>query len=171
MRRVLQVSVLVLALLPLVGMAAEDIYEFETEEQEARFERLSREFRCPMCQNANLADSPGGVAADLRREIHRMIMEGRSDEEIEQFMQERYGDFIFYRPPFNFQTLLLWLGPLLFLGIGGWIAYKLMRPDPAGAAQEEALDEEERRRLRELMGGGPRDSGSADDGSGPPPRD
>lgn len=140
-----------LLLLPVTVPAAEDVFEFDTPEQEERFHELSREFRCPMCQNTNLADSPGGVAADLRREIHRMIMEGRTDEEIEQFMHDRYGDFIFYQPPFNWQTLLLWFGPLIFLAIGGWIAYTMTRSDPARAAREEALSDEERRRLRELM--------------------
>lgn len=150
--RFLSLSLLcLLVLLPGSAVAAVDVFEFDTPEQEERFRELSREFRCPMCQNTNLADSPGGVAADLRREIHRMIMEGRSDEEIEQFMRERYGEFIFYQPPFNASTLLLWLGPLLFLAIGGAIAYTLTRRNPNRAAREESLSEEERQRLQALM--------------------
>ena len=75
-----------------------DTFQFVTEEQQQRFRQLSDELRCPMCQNTNLSGSTGGVAEDLRREIYRMIMEGLTDQEIEQFMFERYGDFIFYRP-------------------------------------------------------------------------
>ena len=70
-----------------------DTFEFDNDEQQGRFRQLSNELRCPMCQNTNLSGSTGGVAEDLRREIHRMILEGMSNEEIEQFMFERYGDF------------------------------------------------------------------------------
>ncbi|MBU2098602.1 MAG: cytochrome c-type biogenesis protein CcmH [Gammaproteobacteria bacterium] len=104
-----------------------DVYEFETLEQEQRFRQLSNEFRCPMCQNANLSSSPGGVAADLRREIYRMIMEGQTDTEIEQFMLSRYGDFVLYRPRLTLQTVLLWFGPLLFLLLGAWVAWNIIR--------------------------------------------
>jgi len=95
-----------------------DTFEFDNDEQQGRFRQLSNELRCPMCQNTNLSGSTGGVAEDLRREIHRMILEGMSNEEIEQFMFERYGDFIFYRPRLRAETILLWFGPLLFLIIG-----------------------------------------------------
>ena len=98
-----------------------DVYEFETPEQEQRFRQLSNDFRCPMCQNANLTSSPGGVAADLRREIYRMIIEGQTDREIEEFMLSRYGDFVLYRPRLTMQTILLWFGPLLFLLAGVWV--------------------------------------------------
>ena len=104
-----------------------DVYEFETLEQEQRFRQLSNDFRCPMCQNANLSSSPGGVAADLRREIARMIIEGRTDTEIEQFMLSRYGDFVLYRPRLTAKTVLLWFGPVLFLLLGGWVTYSIVR--------------------------------------------
>ena len=137
-----------------------DVYDFETEEQERRFQELSREFRCPMCQNANLADSPGGVAADLRREIYDMIMDGRTNQEIEEFMHARYGDFIFYRPRFDATTLLLWLGPLFFLLIGGFVIYGIVqRTRNAGVASEDDLSDEEKAQLSELLG--QRDSPSA----------
>ncbi len=148
--------VLALVLLPgasgALAQGPVDVFEFETEEQEERFQELSREFRCPMCQNANLADSPGGVAADLRREIYDMIMEGRSDEEIEEFMHARYGDFIFYRPRFDATTLLLWLGPLFFLLIGAFVIYSIVqRTRTAGVAREEDLSDDEKARLSALL--------------------
>jgi cytochrome c-type biogenesis protein CcmH len=132
--------------------AAVDVYEFETAEQEQRFRTLSNEFRCPMCQNANLSSSPGGVAADLRREIYRMIMEGQTDQQIEAFMLARYGDFILYRPRLTLQTVLLWFGPLLFLVIGIWAAFSIMRRSGRQSpASTQSLSSDEEARLKELL--------------------
>jgi cytochrome c-type biogenesis protein CcmH len=143
------------ALTPLPGSevsAAVDVYEFENPEQEQRFRSLSNEFRCPMCQNANLTSSPGGVAADLRREIYRMIIEGQTDQEIEAFMLARYGDFILYRPRLTLQTILLWFGPLLFLLIGTWTAVSIMRRSGSKSpAASESLSLEEEARLKKLL--------------------
>ncbi|HDZ09916.1 MAG TPA: cytochrome c-type biogenesis protein CcmH [Pseudohongiella sp.] len=134
------------------AQAAIDVYEFETVEQEQRFRDLSNEFRCPMCQNANLTSSPGGVAADLRREIYRMIMEGQTDQEIEAFMLARYGDFILYRPRLTMQTLLLWFGPLLFLLIGIWVAFTIMRRSGTESpGSGESLNADEEARLKKLL--------------------
>ena len=94
----------------------------------------------------------GGVAEDLRREIHRMILEGMSNEEIEQFMFERYGDFIFYRPRLRAETILLWFGPLLFLIIGGFIAYGIIRRANSVDRATVDLDEEQEAKLNELVG-------------------
>ena len=129
-----------------------DTFEFDNEEQQGRFRQLSNELRCPMCQNTNLSGSTGGVAEDLRREIHRMILEGMSNEEIEQFMFERYGDFIFYRPRLRVETILLWFGPLLFLIIGGFIAYGIFRRANSVDRVTVDLDEEQEAKLNELVG-------------------
>lgn len=132
--------------------AAVDVYDFETAEQERRFRELSNEFRCPMCQNANLSSSPGGVAADLRREIYRMIMEGQTDQQIEEFMLARYGDFILYRPRLTVQTVLLWFGPLLFLGIGIWVAISIMRRSGRESPEStSSLSGDEEARLKTLL--------------------
>ncbi|MBL4820075.1 MAG: cytochrome c-type biogenesis protein CcmH [Gammaproteobacteria bacterium] len=126
-----------------------DTFEFDTDEQHQRFRKLSNELRCPMCQNTNLTGSTGGVAEDLRREIHRMIMDGMTDQEIEQFMFERYGDFIFYRPRLRAETILLWFGPLAFLLIGGYVIFNIVKKSKPG--EVESLDEEEQQRLDELL--------------------
>lgn len=122
-----------------------DVFDFDTAEQEDRFRQLANEFRCPMCQNANLTHSTGGVAADLRREIYNQIMEGRTDSEIEQFMLERYGDFILYRPRLTFKTILLWFGPALFFVIGLWVAFGIIKrsanPVRANNKDEDNTDE------------------------------
>lgn len=134
------------------GYAQVDTFEFETDEQQRRFRQLSDELRCPQCQNANLSGSSGGVAEDLRREIHRMIMEGMSNDEIEQFMFERYGDFIFYRPRLRSDTLLLWFGPLIFLAIGAVVAWTISRrARQTDAAANSELDPKQQQRLDKLL--------------------
>lgn len=131
--------------------AAVDAFEFETDEQQERFRTLSNEFRCPMCQNTNLTGSGGGVAEDLRREIYFMIVDGKTDEEIEQFMLERYGDFIFYRPRLMTETILLWFGPLAFLLLGGWIIAGIIRRARPQVQENAALSDAEQERLRKLL--------------------
>ena len=91
---------------------------FENPQQEERFNQLTLELRCLVCQNQNLADSDAQLAHDLRSEVHEMLLAGNSNDEIKQFMVERYGDFVLYRPPMQKNTYLLWLGPLLLL-LGG----------------------------------------------------
>ena len=119
--------VILVFFIPATSLAQVDTFAFDTPEQQQRFRTLSDELRCPMCQNTSLSGSTGGVAEDLRREVHRMIMEGMSDEQIEQFMFERYGDFIFYKPRLKPETLLLWFGPLLFFLIGAFVLVGIWR--------------------------------------------
>jgi cytochrome c-type biogenesis protein CcmH len=128
-----------------------DTFQFDTEEQQQRFRRLSDELRCPMCQNTNLTGSSGGVAEDLRREVHRMIMDGFTNAAIEQFMFERYGDFIFYRPRLRAETVLLWFGPIIFLLFGGWMAYGIMRKARMIDIEESDLDSSQQQRLQDLL--------------------
>jgi len=94
---------------------------FETQQQEDRFKQLTLELRCLVCQNQNLADSDAQLAHDLRAEVHEMLLAGKSDDEIKQFMVERYGDFVLYRPPVQTNTYLLWIGPIIILLIGAVI--------------------------------------------------
>jgi len=134
-----------------VAIAAVDTFEFATPEQQQRFRRMSDEFRCPMCQNTNLTGSNGGVAEDLRREIYLMIIDGKTDDEIEQFMFERYGDFVFYRPRLTIETILLWFGPLLFFVMGAWIVLGIVRRAKASSSEPVELNEVEQERLRNLL--------------------
>jgi cytochrome c-type biogenesis protein CcmH len=78
--------------------------------------------RCLVCQNQTIADSNAELAADLRRQVYEMVQQGQSREQIVQFMIDRYGDFVLYKPRFTLKTSLLWLGPLLFLLIGLGVA-------------------------------------------------
>ena len=128
-----------------------DTFEFQTVDQQQRFRQLSDELRCPMCQNTNLTGSSGGVAEDLRREIHRMILEGMTNSEIEQFMFERYGDFIFYKPRLRMETLFLWFGPLIFLLIGGAAAIAISRKASQTGQKNPELDDAQREKLQALL--------------------
>ena len=89
--------------------------EFASPQDEVRYHNLIDELRCLVCQNQNLADSNAGLARDLRARTYQMISSGKSDSEILDYMVERYGDFVLYRPPLKPLTLFLWLGPTLFL--------------------------------------------------------
>ena len=85
---------------------------------EQRMVKLSEELRCLVCQNESLAGSHAELAEDLRKEIRVQMKAGKDDKEVIDYLTTRYGDFVLYRPPFKPLTYLLWLGPLLFLGIG-----------------------------------------------------
>jgi cytochrome c-type biogenesis protein CcmH len=91
------------------------IYPFDNELQETRFQALLAELRCPKCQNQSLADSDAEIAKDLRQKVYDLLIDGKSDEEIRNYLINRYGDFISYRPPLTSTTLILWLGPLALL--------------------------------------------------------
>lgn len=95
-----------------------EVKQFESPEQQARYDKMIDELRCLVCQNQNLADSNSELAIDMRRKTYEMVKEGKSSEEIADFMVERYGEFVLYRPPLNQTTLLLWVGPFVILVIG-----------------------------------------------------
>lgn len=122
-------------------------YQFENPADQARFDRLSQELRCLVCQNQNLADSNADLATDLRREIYTMIRQGRSDQEIIEFMVARYGDFVLYRPPVKSTTYLLWFGPFILFLAGLLIMLRLIRQRARSESQPD-LSEQERERLR-----------------------
>lgn len=94
---------------------------------EARLVDLAEDLRCLVCQNESLAGSHAALAEDLRREIRAQMRAGKDDQEVIAYLTERYGDFVLYRPPFKPETWLLWLGPLLFLGIGAAAWYLALR--------------------------------------------
>lgn len=105
-----------------LSWSVSDVWEFETESQRERYQRFAEELRCPNCQGQNIAGSDSQVAGDLRAELYRLVMEGKSDEEIIDFMRQRYGDYILYRPQFQSNTYALWIGPLVILLIGFAVA-------------------------------------------------
>lgn len=101
-----------------------DIYHFTSDEASQRFQHLTRELRCLVCQNQSLADSDAGLAKDLRDKIYGLIQEGKTDEEIRSFLVSRYGRFILFSPPLSASTWFLWSFPaLLLVGMGGAVFF------------------------------------------------
>ncbi|WP_133478322.1 cytochrome c-type biogenesis protein [Cognatilysobacter segetis] len=101
--------------------------QFRDTTEDARFRDLTHELRCVMCQNQSIADSDAQIAVDLRREILRLMRDGRSDEEIRRFLVDRYGEFVLYRPNVGPATWLLWFGPLAVLLAGGAVVWRIVR--------------------------------------------
>lgn len=107
--------VLLVAGLSMAAWANIDTYQFDNPRQEAQYRALIEEFRCPKCQNQNLAGSDAPIAQDLKQKTYDMVKDGRSDAEIRQYMNERYGDFISYKPPVRPSTWILWFFPPVLL--------------------------------------------------------
>ena len=107
--------VLLVVGLSMFAWANIDTYQFDNPRQEAQYRALIEEFRCPKCQNQNLAGSDAPIAQDLKQKTYDMVKDGRSDAEIRQYMNERYGDFISYKPPVRPSTWILWFFPPVLL--------------------------------------------------------
>ena len=116
--------------------------------------QLAEQLRCLVCQNQSIAESNAELAVDLRRQINEQIAQGRSDGEIIDFMVQRYGEFVLYRPPFKAVTLLLWLGPGLMLATGlAVLIYNLRRR--RGQREEQPLSAEQQEQAELLLAAGP----------------
>lgn len=138
--------------LVLSANAAIDAYQFDDAAQEERFRQLINELRCPKCQNQNLADSNSPIASDMRREIHRLVEEGQSGEQVTEFMVARYGDFVRYRPKRDSSTALLWYGPIVLLILGVLVVVSIsLRGRSRGAKPTTRLDDAEQQRLKRLL--------------------
>ena len=147
--------VLALVAAAIIGTAvahAQSVFEprgFSSPEHERRYHTLIDELRCLVCQNQTIAESNADLASDLRREVYRMVEDGRSADEIAGFMVARYGDFVLYRPPLRGGTMLLWVGPFLLTAIGLTVlAVHLRRRRRAPTAP---LDADERQRIRRIF--------------------
>jgi cytochrome c-type biogenesis protein CcmH len=103
---------------------------------EARLKAMSHELRCLVCQNQTLADSDAPLAEDLRKEIRTQMKQGKSDQEVIDYLVARYGDFVRYRPPVNNSTALLWFGPFLLLLIGGFVLFRVLKKQAGGESFE-----------------------------------
>ncbi len=126
---------------------------------EARVMTIAEELRCLVCQNETLAASQAPLAVDLRGQIRVKLAAGQSEQQIVDFMVERYGDFVRYRPPFKASTALLWVGPFVLLGLAAWVLVRTIRRRRAAAPALATADAERARRLL--------DSGDGDGGARP----
>ena len=125
MRRLTAIASLLLVVTPAFAIDVDKA--FDDPELQARYEAIIEEVRCVQCQNQTIKDSNALIANDLRREIRRLIGEGMTDAEVYDFLVERYGEFVLYRPRMSGISLLLWLAPAVFLIIGGIVFVRVLR--------------------------------------------
>ncbi|MDN3653637.1 cytochrome c-type biogenesis protein CcmH [Thalassotalea ponticola] len=125
-----------------------DTYSFPDKVMEKRFAELTYELRCPKCQNQNLADSNSPIAEDLREQVYNLLLDGRSDTEIMNFMVERYGDYVLYRPKVNELTYALWFGPAAFVLVGLIVVISLLRKKQRKPV---ALSAEQQKQLEDIL--------------------
>jgi cytochrome c-type biogenesis protein CcmH len=143
-----------------VGAYTLEELSFEDPAQTEAFRELIEELRCLVCQNESLAASQAELAQDLREEIYRMFKEGKSRDEIIEFLVARYGDFVLYSPPLKPSTYILWFGPFAFVGIGAFFLIRtllLKRRSP-----DRELSDEEQQRLEKLLARSESGSSEAD---------
>lgn len=144
-------TLLISMMLSMAAYAVIEIHEFDSPEQEQQFHELNQTLRCPKCQNNTIGDSNAELALDLRQKVYEMTKEGKSKQEIVDYMVARYGNFVTYEPPFTAGTAILWLGPLLVIVIGfSFIVYRSKRK-PAKLEQTTSLNAQEQARLDALL--------------------
>ena len=124
--KISQLSLAVYLLLTLacsMATVASERYPLQTEQQRQWFAQLTADLRCPKCQNQNIADSNATVSVDMKRKVHQLLLEGHSKQHIIDYMKQRYGDFVYYQPPVNTVTSVLWWGPGIILLIALWLFF------------------------------------------------
>ncbi len=140
-----------LFLVSTLGFAIDD-HQLADPEQQKAYELIISELRCLVCQNQTIADSNAELAADLRRQVYEMLQQGKSKDDIVQFMTDRYGDFVLYNPPLQIKTALIWLGQIAFLLTGlimiSWIIRRKKKTEPT------IIDKDKQKLIRQLLDDG-----------------
>ncbi|HEU4627250.1 MAG TPA: cytochrome c-type biogenesis protein [Steroidobacteraceae bacterium] len=135
--------VLLAALLCVRAAFAIDPTTLPDPQQQARYQKLTHELRCMQCLNQSIADSPVELAGELRNQVREMVVAGKTDDEIRDYMVARYGEFILFRPRFSARNVWLWFGPAIMLVIGAFIAVRIIRQRSKLVEQDnEPLEEE-----------------------------
>ncbi len=142
---------LLMAVTTLARADVENVYDFENLSQEQRFQKLTEELRCPKCQNQNIADSAAPIARDMREEVHRMIREGASNDEVVDALVARFGEFILYKPRVEKRTLLLWATPALAVFVGVLAVLVVVIRSRRSGNTEPALTAEEKARVEQIL--------------------
>jgi cytochrome c-type biogenesis protein CcmH len=135
------------------SLAVIETYEFSLPDLELRYKALSQELRCPKCQNQNIADSNAPISRDLRAIVHEQLEAGATDEEIIDFLVDRYGEFVRYRPGMDSNTLWLWSAPIILLVMAVAVVVTQIRKDRDG--QTISSNAERANKLREKFDGDP----------------
>ncbi len=136
--------------LPSVALAVPyETFEFDSPETEKMFHTINEELRCVVCQNQSISESNAELAQDLRQKVYTMLKEGKSEKEITDFMVQRYGEFVLYRPPFEPKTWLLWFGPAIAFLLFLVFAVRFLKSQSA-KPQVKSLSEEDLKRIKDL---------------------
>ena len=144
----------------LSAWASIDVLNFTSQEQEKEYQQLTQELRCPQCQNNNIADSNATIAVDMRAKVFELLQEGKSKQQVVDYMVQRYGNFVTYDPPLTAATIMLWVFPLLLVLFGISLVLR-RRPkiqnvmqnqeQNVSVEQMESLTDAEQQRLQELL--------------------
>ena len=134
-----------------VAFSAIDALNFTSPQQESDYHQLTQSLRCPQCQNNNIADSNATIAMDMRGKVFELLQEGKSKNDVVDYMVARYGNFVTYDPPMTASTLVLWIAPLLLVLLG--VVFLLRRKPKAQSAvkSQDVLTDEDNTRLAELL--------------------
>ena len=134
-----------------VAFSAIDALNFTSPQQESDYHQLTESLRCPQCQNNNIADSNATIAVDMRGKVFELLQEGKSKNDVVDYMVARYGNFVTYDPPMTASTLVLWIAPLLLVLLG--VVFLLRRKPKAQSAvkSQDVLTDEDNARLAELL--------------------
>ena len=152
MKRLLFIVILIMS----VNCYGVDYRQLDDPKQQESYDSLTKELRCLVCQNQTIADSNAELAADLRRQVYEMLEKGKSRDEIVQFMTDRYGDFVLYKPAFTGKTTILWVAPIVFLLMGLITVFSFIRRKKAlanlqGQAGILQNNEEKQNKIRNLL--------------------
>lgn len=115
-----------------------DIHEFDNEQQRLDYQQLTEELRCLVCQNQNIADSDAGLAKDLRNEVASMVKKGMTQQQITDYLVERYGDFVRYNPPVRADTIVLWVMPLVVLLLAVFMVLRTIKNNAKTSSKDES---------------------------------
>ena len=134
-----------------VAFSAIDALNFSSPQQESDYHQLTQSLRCPQCQNNNIADSNATIAVDMRGKVFELLQEGKSKNDVVDYMVVRYGNFVTYDPPMTASTLVLWIAPLLLVLLG--VVFLLRRKPKTQSAvkSQDVLTDEDNARLAELL--------------------
>lgn len=146
------VTIIALCTLIDVARAKVEIVQFDNPKQQTLYKRLINELRCLVCQNQNLADSNADLAIDLRKKVRGLISDGKTYDDVVEFMVSRYGEFVMYRPPFNSSTIFLWLSPaVLLLSVFSIVIWRNRLSSRTSSTNNSEFDKEHHEKVRALL--------------------
>lgn len=128
-----------------------DLYPLASPAEQERFQTLTQELRCPKCQNQNIADSDAPIAKDMREEVHRMLQQGASDEQVVDALVSRFGEFVRYKPQLEPRTVLLWATPVIVVLVGLLVITVVVVRSRRNTETASALTPEQRRRAEQIL--------------------